>query len=70
MFACAILSQTDLICAIPRRFATLYGEQFGLWMENPPIPFGTFRLHAFVPKAALIDAGLEWLLKRLGLSGE
>lgn len=65
MFACAILAETDLICAIPRRFAMTYAARFGLVIENPPLPLGSFRLSAFVPKAALSDDGVAWLLKRL-----
>ncbi|MBE1529104.1 DNA-binding transcriptional LysR family regulator [Sphingopyxis sp. OAS728] len=65
MFACAVLPATDLICAIPRTFAALHADQFGLAITEPPISFGTFRLNAFVPKAALTDAGLSWLVDRL-----
>lgn len=65
MFACAILPGTDLICAIPRTFAALHAGQFGLAIAEPPMSFGSFCLNAFVPKAAVIDAGLTWLLDRL-----
>lgn len=70
MFACAILADTDLICAIPQRFAALYSGRFGISTENPPMPLGSFRLNAFIPKAALMDAGVEWLLDRLGNASE
>lgn len=69
MFACAILADTDLICAIPRRFAAQYAARFGLSIEEPPMSFGQFSLNAFVPKAALTDAGLNWLLDRLAAVG-
>lgn len=73
MFAAAILSGTDLICAIPRRFARLYGDRFGLAVLEPPLPMGQFRLNVFVPKVALMDDGLAWLIERVlqaGLSSE
>jgi DNA-binding transcriptional LysR family regulator len=73
MFAAAILSGTDLICAIPRRFARLYGDRFGIAVHEPPLPMGQFRLNVFVPKVALMDDGLAWLIERVlqaGLSSE
>lgn len=69
MFACAILPATDLICAIPRRFAELYATGFGIDIQDAPLSLGGFRLNAFVPKVALRDPGLAWLLDRLGSAG-
>lgn len=69
MFACAILPETDLLCAIPRQFAALYAEHFGLAIEDPPLPLGRFQLNALVPKMALMDAGLSWLFERLIAAG-
>jgi DNA-binding transcriptional LysR family regulator len=69
MFACAILPATDLLCAIPRRFAALYAARFGIAIQDPPLSLGHFRLNAFLPKVALMDAGLAWLLDRLGSAG-
>lgn len=69
MFACAVLPETDLICALPRRFAARYADRFGIALQDPPLSLGRFRLNAFVPKAALADAGLAWLLVRLREAG-
>lgn len=69
MFACAMLSDTDLICAIPRKFAALHTGQFGLAIAEPPVSLGMFRLNSFIPKAALADTGLNWLLDRLSDAG-
>lgn len=66
MFALAVIAETDLICAIPRRFAALHGGRFGVWSLDAPLPLGNFGLNAIAPKAAMTDAGLAWLLKRLG----
>lgn len=65
MFAFAVLADSDLICAIPRRFADQYASQFGLLIQDPPTSLSQFRLHCFTPKAALGDAGVGWLLDRL-----
>lgn len=69
MFALAILPDTDLICAVPRRFAGQYAPRFGVEVHDSPLPLGRFRLNAFVPKVALMDAGIAWLLERLGDAG-
>jgi DNA-binding transcriptional LysR family regulator len=62
MFAAAILPDTDLLCAIPRRFAAAYGDRLQIQTAEPPLPLGRFRLNAFLPKTALADAGITWLL--------
>jgi len=69
MFACAILPDTDLLCAVPRRFAARYAERFGIIVHDAPLPLGHFRLNAFVPRPALMDAGTVWLLDRLRDAG-
>jgi DNA-binding transcriptional LysR family regulator len=77
LFACAIVGETDLICALPRRFAQRFARGAGIAIAEPPLPLGDFRLTAFVPRAAMTDAGLMWLLDKLtaaaakarGLSG-
>lgn len=66
MYALAVVAETDLISAIPRRFAALHGPRFGVVSLDPPLPLGSFRLNAVVPVAAMMDAGLAWLLDMLG----
>jgi DNA-binding transcriptional LysR family regulator len=65
MLALAILAETDLVSAMPRRFVAMYGPRFGISAAEPPLPLTTFRLNAIAPKAAMTDAGLAWLLERL-----
>lgn len=65
MFACAIVAESDLVCAIPRRFASRYADQFGLRVHDPPLSLGRFQLTAFLPAAAMADAGISWLLEML-----
>jgi DNA-binding transcriptional LysR family regulator len=68
MFACAVIDDTDLICAVPRRLADRYVDRFGIAVAEPPLALGEFRLHAFVPQAALSDEGLLWMLECLSSS--
>ncbi|HWI86600.1 MAG TPA: LysR family transcriptional regulator [Sphingomonas sp.] len=65
IFACSVIAGTQLICAVPRRFAEQHAAGMDIVMAEPPLPLGRFRLNAFVPRAALADTGLQWLLQIL-----
>lgn len=65
MFALAAAAGTDLVTAVPRRFAALHAARFGLVTMEAPLRSPAFRLHAVVPRAAMMDAALEWLWKML-----
>ena len=62
MFAMAIVADSDLVSALPRRFVASHGKAAGVVAIEPPIPLGRFRLNAVVPKAAGSDTGLAWLM--------
>lgn len=66
MAALALVADTDLICAMPRRFVAAYGPRLGVEALEPPFPFGQSRLNAIALAPALADAGLAWLLDQLG----
>jgi DNA-binding transcriptional LysR family regulator len=61
MFALAVIAETDLICALPRRFVALHAARFGLIGIEAPLPLGRFRLNATAPEVAMMDKGLAWL---------
>ena len=65
MFALAIAGESDLLVAVPRRFAALYAPRFGLVTVDAPLPLPRFRLSAVAPRAAMLDAGLSWLFGML-----
>jgi DNA-binding transcriptional LysR family regulator len=62
MFALAVVAETDLITALPRRFAEMHARRFGVVVSEAPLPLGSFQLHAVTPKAALMDRGVAWLV--------
>ena len=64
-FALAVVAETDLIAALPRRFAARHAAQFGVSVVDAPLPMTTFRLNAIVPAVARMDAGLAWLFDTL-----
>jgi DNA-binding transcriptional LysR family regulator len=61
MFALAIVAETDLVAALPRRFAAMHAPRFGIVGLEAPLPLDRFRLKAVASKAALLDKGLAWL---------
>lgn len=65
MFALAVLAETDLISALPRRLAALHAPRFGVIALDAPLPLGSFRLNAIAPGPAMMDAGVTWLFNML-----
>jgi DNA-binding transcriptional LysR family regulator len=66
MFALAVIAETDLISALPRRFVALHAPRFGVVELEAPLPLGRFRLNAVAPKVAMMDMGMAWLSDVLG----
>ncbi|TIQ65392.1 MAG: LysR family transcriptional regulator [Mesorhizobium sp.] len=65
MFALGVISETDLIAALPRSFLAMYSRYFGLVGVEPPLPLIRSRICAITSKAALMDAGVAWLFDLL-----
>jgi DNA-binding transcriptional LysR family regulator len=65
MFALAVIADTDLISALPRRFVATHAARFGVVGLDAPTPLPGFRLNAVVPKVAMMDAGVAWLFDLL-----
>lgn len=70
MFALAVIGETDLISALPRRFAAMHAPRFGVVSVEAPLPLRRFRLNAVAPKVALLDMGLTWLFEVLGTAAQ
>jgi DNA-binding transcriptional LysR family regulator len=66
MFALSVVSETDLICAFPRRFLAMHGSRFRVVAREPPIRLPTYSVTAIATNAALVDSGVEWLFALLG----
>lgn len=65
MLALAVLAETDLISAVPRRFVGMHARRFGIVAVDAPLPLRQFRLNAVATKAAMMDAGVAWLFEML-----
>jgi DNA-binding transcriptional LysR family regulator len=70
MFALAVVAETDLITALPRRFAAMYAPRFDVVTVEAPLLLGRFRLTAIAQKAAMMDAGLAWFFDVLAGPGD
>jgi DNA-binding transcriptional LysR family regulator len=65
MMAFAVVSETDFITAVPRRFAQMHAVRFGLMGREAPMRLPAFRIRAIIPKVAMMDAGVAWLFGAL-----
>lgn len=58
----ATVAETDLVAAMPRRFVAMHARRFGLVSREMPLRIRSYAMRAVVPKVALMDAGLAWLM--------
>jgi DNA-binding transcriptional LysR family regulator len=65
MQALAVLAETDLVAALPRRIVEMQAKRFGLAYVEAPLLLPRSTIRAVVPKPALTDQGIAWLLDRL-----
>jgi DNA-binding transcriptional LysR family regulator len=61
MMALAVVAETDLISALPRRLVLMHGRRFGLVSVEAPLQLPHSQIGAIAPKAAMMDAGVAWL---------
>ena len=66
MLALSLIAESEMIAAVPRRFAAMHALRFGLEVKEAPLPLGRFQLNAVVSKAAMMDIGVSWLLQVIG----
>lgn len=69
MFALAVIGETDMVAAVPRTFAAMYGPRHGVISREPPLRLGSFALNMVVSRALMRDAGIEWLCGTLSQAG-
>jgi len=65
MFALSVLAETELVSALPKRFVEVHGVRFGVIAVKAPLPLPRFPINLVVPKVAMMDAGLAWLVQTL-----
>jgi DNA-binding transcriptional LysR family regulator len=62
LLALAVVGETDFVAALPRQLVAAHGERFGVVAAEVPLKLRRFPVQAVVPKVALLDAGIAWLL--------
>jgi DNA-binding transcriptional LysR family regulator len=62
ILALGMLAGSDLISTLPKRFVELYGPRFGVVTFKAPVALPRFAINLVMPKAALMDDGLAWLV--------
>ncbi|MBY4895843.1 LysR family transcriptional regulator [Cupriavidus sp. AU9028] len=70
LFALGVLSETDLVAALPQQLVAMHGGRYGVASVAAPVPLGRFDINLVVPKVALMDAGLAWLVAQLAAASE
>jgi DNA-binding transcriptional LysR family regulator len=68
MFALALVAESDMLAALPRRFVAMHAARFGAASGEAPVPLPRFRIRAVATGAALADAGVAWLFDALARS--
>ena len=66
IFALSVLADTEMVSAIPRRFIEIHGPRFDVVAVRAPLPLPRFSINVVLPKVAMMDAGLAWLVRLLG----
>jgi DNA-binding transcriptional LysR family regulator len=62
LMAVAAIASSDLIAALPRRFAQDAASNYDIAIIEPPFPMLPGTLYAVVMQAALLDQGVAWLV--------
>lgn len=62
MTALAVVAETDLMVTLPGQLAARHAQRFGVTSVAPPLVLPRFQIRAVVPKVAMMDAGVSWLL--------
>jgi len=65
MMALALIAESDLIAALPRRLVASQSKRFGLSSAPLPLKRAPDAIRAVVTKAGLQDPGVAWLFERI-----
>jgi hypothetical protein len=58
-----------MVSALPRRFVEIHGARFNVVAVKAPLLLPRFAINIVLPKVAMMDAGLAWLVELLGSVG-
>jgi DNA-binding transcriptional LysR family regulator len=70
MMALATLAETDLIAALPSRLVAVHGAHFAVASAEIPLPPRHDMIYAAASNAAMMDAGVAWLMDLVVRAGQ
>jgi DNA-binding transcriptional LysR family regulator len=62
MMALAVVAETDLVASLPRRLVAMHAARFGVVASEMPVPHPRSVVRAVATRAAMMDAGIAWLI--------
>jgi DNA-binding transcriptional LysR family regulator len=65
MMALAVVAETNLVASLPRRLVATHAARFGLVTNELPLSYPHSIVRAVATKAAMMDAGIAWLVDML-----
>jgi len=65
MMALAVVAETNLVAALPRRLVAMHAARFGVMVSEMPLPHPPSILRVVATKAAMMDTGIAWLVDTL-----
>jgi len=65
MMALAVVAETDLVASLPRRLIAMHAARFGVVASELPLAHPRSIVRAVATKAAMMDAGIAWLVDTL-----
>jgi len=65
MMALAVVAETNLVASLPRRLVAMHASRFGVVASQLPLAHPRSIVRAVATKAAVMDAGVAWLIDTL-----
>jgi DNA-binding transcriptional LysR family regulator len=65
LMALAVVAETNLVASLPRRLVATHAARFGVVTSELPLSYPHSIVRAVATKAAMMDAGIGWLIDTL-----
>jgi DNA-binding transcriptional LysR family regulator len=65
LMALAVVAETNLVASLPRRLVATHAARFGVVASELPLSYPHSTVRAVATKAAMMDAGIAWLVDTL-----
>jgi DNA-binding transcriptional LysR family regulator len=65
MMALAVVAESEMVASLPRRLVAMHAARFGVVASELPFSYPHSTVRAVATKAAMMDAGIAWLVDTL-----